>query len=228
MSIFDDILTKVDREVIRKGGYGKTRGFGEHPALMIIDPQYNYTGADRPILEQIREWPSGVGESSWRAIERIKRIVSVSRRRSIPIIYTRQIQDSIRFDGFAAKTDREQSQYLEGARGTKIVDELAPKKGDFVINKSYSSAFYGTPLLSFLIKLRADTLIVTGGTSSGCIRATCVDAVSRNFNVAVVEDCVFDRISVSHKVALLDLWMKYCDVITSEEAIRYLTCDNEA
>ena len=228
MSIFDDILTKVDREVIRRGGYGKTRGFGEHPALMIIDPQYNYTGADRPILEQIREWPSGVGESSWRAMERIKRIVSVSRRRSIPIIYTRQIQDSIRFDGFAAKTDREQSQYLEGARGTKIVDELAPKKGDLVINKSYSSAFYGTPLLSFLIKLRADTLIVTGGTSSGCIRATCVDAVSRNFNVAVVEDCVFDRISVSHKVALLDLWMKYCDVITSEEAIRYLTCDNEA
>lgn len=228
MSIFDDILTKVDREVIRKGGYGKTRGFGEHPALMIIDPQYNYTGADRPILEQIREWPSGVGESSWRAIERIKRIVSVSRRRSIPIIYTRQIQDSIRFDGFAAKTDREQSQYLEGARGTKIVDELAPEKGDLVINKSYSSAFYGTPLLSFLIKLRADTLIVTGGTSSGCIRATCVDAVSRNFNVAVIEDCVFDRISVSHKVALLDLWMKYCDVITSEEAIRYLTCDNEA
>ena len=228
MSIFDDILTKVDREVIRRGGYGKTRGFGEHPALMIIDPQYNYTGTDRPILEQIHEWPSGVGESSWRAMERIKRIVSVSRRRSIPIIYTRQIQDSIRFDGFAAKTDREQSQYLEGARGTKIVDELAPKKGDFVINKSYSSAFYGTPLLSFLIKLRADTLIVTGGTSSGCIRATCVDAVSRNFNVAVIEDCVFDRISVSHKVALLDLWMKYCDVITSEEAIRYLTCDNEA
>ena len=228
MRIFDDILSKVDREVIRRGGYGKTRGFGEHPALMIIDPQYNYTGTDRPILEQIHEWPSGVGESSWRAMERIKRIVSVSRRRSIPIIYTRQIQDSIRFDGFAAKTDREQSQYLEGARGTKIVDELAPEKGDLVINKSYSSAFYGTPLLSFLIKLRADTLIVTGGTSSGCIRATCVDAVSRNFNVAVVEDCVFDRISVSHKVALLDLWMKYCDVITSEEAIRYLTCDNEA
>jgi len=105
---------------------------------------------------------------------------------------------------------------------------LAPKKGDLVINKSYSSAFYGTPLLSFLIKLRTDTLIVTGGTSSGCIRATCVDGVSRNLNVAVVEDCVFDRISVSHKVALLDLWMKYCDVITSEEAIRYLTCDNEA
>jgi len=226
MRIFDDILTTVDREVIRRGGYGKSRGLGEHPVLMIIDPQYNYTGADRPILDQIHEWPSGVGESSWRAIERIRGVLTVSRRKNIPIVYTRQIQTDIKFDGFAAKTDREQSQYLEGAKGTKIVDELAPQKGDQVINKSYSSAFYGTPLLSFLIKLRADTLIVTGGTSSGCIRATCVDAVTRNFNVAVVEDCVYDRINISHKAALLDLWMKYCDVVTSEEAIRYLTCDN--
>lgn len=77
MRIFDDILTTVDREVIRRGGYGKTRGLGEHPVLMIIDAQYNYTGIDKPILNQIHEWPSGVGESSWRAIERIKRIGSV-------------------------------------------------------------------------------------------------------------------------------------------------------
>jgi len=149
-------------------------------------------------------------------------VLTVSRRKKISVIYTRQIQTDIKFDGFAAKTDRERSEYLEGARGTKIVDELAPEKGDQVINKSYSSAFYGTPLLSFLIKLRADTLIITGGTSSGCIRATCVDAVSRNFNVAVVEDCVYDRINISHKAALLDLWMKYCDVVTSEDTIRYL------
>ena len=223
MHIFDDILTTLDREVIRRGEYGKSRGLGKNPVLIIIDLQYNYTGADKPILDQISEWPSGVGESSWRAIERIKGVLTVSRRKNIPIIYTRQIQTNIGFDSFAAKTDREQSQYLKGAKGTMIVDELAPERGDLVIDKSYSSAFYGTPLLSFLIKLRADTLIVTGGTSSGCIRATCVDAVTRNFNVAVVEDCVYDRISVSHKVALLDLWMKYCDVITSEEAIRYLS-----
>ena len=195
MRIFDDILTTVDREVIRRGGYGKTRGLGEHPVLMIIDPQYNYTGPDKPILDQIDEWPSGVGELSWRAIERIRGVLTVLRRKNMPIVYTRQIQVSIKFDGFAAKTDREQSQYLEGTRGTGIVDELAPQKGDQVINKSYSSAFYGTPLLSFLIKLRTDTLIVAGGTSSGCVRATCVDAVTRNFNVAVVEDCIYDRIA---------------------------------
>ncbi|MBN1226551.1 MAG: isochorismatase family protein [Deltaproteobacteria bacterium] len=222
MHIFDDVLTEVDREVIRRGGYGKPRGLGNNPAFIMIDLQYNYTGDDKPILDQIHDWPSGVGESSWRAIQRIKELLAISRDKKIPILYTMQVQTNIEFDGFAAKTDREHSQYLRGAKGTMIVDELAPEKGDLVIEKSYSSAFYGTPLLSFLIKLRTDTLIVAGGTSSGCIRATCVDAVARNFNVAVVEDCIYDRISISHKVALLDLWLKYCDVITSDEAVTYL------
>ena len=91
-----------------------------------------------------------------------------------------------------------------------------------MVDKGYASAFFGTPLLSFLIKLKADTLIVTGGTTSGCVRAFCVDAVSRSFNVGVVADAVFDRISASHTTALLDLWMKYCDLLTSDETVCYL------
>ena len=219
--IWNDLLTPTDREVIRCGGYGKRRGLGTHPVFLIIDPQYNYAGADQPILDQIEEWPSAVGEAAWRATERIQSVMATSRRKKIPVIYTRHVQQNIAFDGFAAKTDRDQSQYLDGAKGTMIVDELEPESGDLVIDKSYASVFYGTPLLSYLIKLKADTLIVAGGTTSGCVRATCVDAVSRNFNVAVLQDCVYDRISASHKVALLDLWMKYCDVIESSEALDY-------
>jgi maleamate amidohydrolase len=222
MNLWDDILTPTDREVIRRGGYGKPRGLGERPALLIIDPQYNYTGADKPILEQIAEWPSGVGESAWRAMERLKPLKDAFREKKRPVIYTRQVQKSMAFDGFAAKAVRSSSQYLEGTKGTSIVDELAPQEGDLVIDKSYASAFYGTPLLSILIELKVDTLIMTGGTTGGCVRATCVDAISRNFDVAVVEECVYDRISVSHKAALLDLWMKYCDVMTSSQAIAYV------
>jgi len=222
MHIWDDILTSADREVIRSGGYGKPRGLGERPALLIIDPQYNYAGADRPILEQIKEWPSGVGESAWRAIDRLKPLIEAFRKKKRPIIYTRQVQKVVAFDGFAAKTVRDSSRYLEGAGGTSIVDEIAPQERDLVIEKSYASAFYGTSLLSVLIKLKVDTLIVAGGTTGGCVRATCVDAVSRNFDVAVAGDCVYDRISVSHKVALLDLWMKYCDLISALEAVRYV------
>ena len=102
------------------------------------------------------------------------------------------------------------------------MEEIKPQSEDLVVDKSYASAFYGTPLLSYLIKLKADTLIITGGTTSGCVRALCVDAVSRNFNVAVVKDAVFDRIGASHKIALLDLWMKYCDVISVGETVNYL------
>jgi len=223
MPVWDDVLTPVDREVIRRGGYGKPRGLGDHPVLLIIDPQYNYAGADSPILEQLQEWPSGAGESAWRAMERLKPVIAAFRETHRPVIYTRQVQQSIAFDGFAAKkTGQDFSQYLDGSKGTSIVDEIAPKEGDLVINKSYASAFYGTPLLSYLIKLKVDTLIVAGGTTSGCVRAACVDAVSRNFDAAVLEDCVYDRISISHKVALLDLWMKYCDVISGEEAVRYV------
>ena len=220
--VWDDLLTPTDREVIRRGGYGKPRGLGERPALLIIDPQYNYAGADKPILEQIQEWPSGVGESAWRAVERLKPLLSAFRGKKRPVIYTRQVQKSMAFDGFAAKAVRSSSQYLEGSKGTSIVEPIAPHEGDTVIDKSYASAFYGTPLLSVLIKLKVDTLLVAGGTTGGCVRATCVDAVSRNFDVAVVQDCVYDRISVSHKVALLDFWMKYCDVFTSLEALQYL------
>jgi maleamate amidohydrolase len=220
--VWDDILSPLDREVISRGGYGKSRGLGDHPAFLIIDAQYNYVGENKPILDQIRQWPSGAGESAWRTVGPTAAVLETFRDLKLPVIYTRNLQQDVRFDSFAAKTNRNQLQYLIGAKGTEIVDELRPKEGELVVDKSYASAFYGTPLLSFLVKLKVDTLFVVGGTTSGCVRATCVDGASRNFDVAVLEDCVFDRVTISHKVALLDLWMKYCDVITSDEAIAHL------
>jgi maleamate amidohydrolase len=220
--VWDDILTETDREVIRRGGYGRRRGLGKRPALMLIDPQYNYAGADRPILEQIQKWPSGVGTAAWRAVERIREVLKVCRGKSLPVIFTRHVQKDLKFDGFAMKTVRDQSLYLVGSRGTSIIATLLPEEGEIVIDKSYASAFYGTPLLSYLVRLGIDTLIITGGTTSGCVRAACIDAVTSGFNVAVVADCVYDRISVSHKTSLLDLWMKYCDVMGSDEVLVYL------
>ena len=220
--VWEEILTETDQEVIRRGGYGRPRGLGKHPALMIIDPQYNYAGADRPILEQIQEWPSGVGAAAWRAVERIRGILKVCRGKSLPVIFTRHIQNDLKFDGFAMKTERDQSPYLAGSRGTSIIATLLPEEGEIVIDKSYASAFYGTPLLSYLVRLGIDTLIIAGGTTSGCVRAACIDAVTRGFNVAIVADGVYDRISVSHKTSLLDLWMKYCDVMKSDEVLAYL------
>ncbi|MFO7264091.1 MAG: hypothetical protein A6D91_09245 [Bacillaceae bacterium G1] len=220
--VWEDALTEVDRLVIEKGGYGKRRGFGKKPALVIIDVQYNYVGEDKPIEEQLDKWPSGGGANAWAAIRNIIKLREAAKANNIPVIYTRNVQKkTIAFDSFAVKANRDNSKYIDGRPETQIVKELAPDDNDLVVDKSYASVFFGTPFISYLIKMGIDTLILVGGSTSGCVRATAVDAVTHNFNVAVVEDCVYDRIQLSHKAALLDLWMKYCDVVDSAEVVEY-------
>lgn len=220
--IWEDAITENDRLVIEKGGYGVKRGLGKKPLLVIIDVQLNYVGADKPIAEQLDEWPSGGGEAGWKAIRRIEQLKQAAKESNIPVFYTRNVQKKTsNFDSFAAKAKRDNTKYIDGHPAADIVKELAPDDHDLVIDKSYASAFFGTPFISYLIKMGIDSLILVGGSTSGCVRATAVDAVTHNFNVAVVEDCVYDRIELSHKAALLDLWMKYCDVETSEEILNY-------
>lgn len=220
--VWDEILSETDKEVVVKGGYGRRSGLGKRPLVMVIDIQNNYVGYDKPILEQIDEWPSGGGQVGWRAIENIEKLLAKSRDKNIPILYTRNVQKNITFDGFSNKTDRDQSKYIEGHFGTMIVDRATPQPGELVIDKAYASAFYATPLVSWLVKLEIDSLLIVGGSTSGCVRATAIDAVSRNFRVAVIEDCVYDRIEISHKVSLFDLWMKYSDVINLQESLEYI------
>lgn len=217
--IWSSLLTKEDQEVITKGGYGKSRGLGNHPIIVVVDMQYNYLGENKPILDQIGNWPSGGGENGWKALENSKKLLCFGRENNMPILYTRNVQQDLQFDSFSNRTDRDQSRYLNGHRGTEIVDELKPREGELVLDKAYASAFYSTPLLSWLVNMRIDTLLIAGGSTSGCVRATAVDAVSRNFNVAVIEECVYDRISISHKAGLLDLWMKYCEVLPLQEVL---------
>ncbi len=221
--VWEDILTDVDKLVIEKGGYGKPRGLGKKPLLLIIDVQYNYAGENLPIEQQIDKWPSGAGAAAWTAVKNIQKVRAAAKEAGIPVFQSRNVQKkTLTFDSFSAKTNRDQSKYLDGRPEVQIVRELEPAEDELVIDKAYASLFYGTPVQSYLVKLGIDTLIVVGGSTSGCVRATVVDAVTRNYNVAVVEDCVYDRISVSHKVALLDLWMKYSDVMNSADIINYL------
>lgn len=226
---WEDALTEQDRAVIEKGGYGKQRGLGKKPVLVIIDIQHNYVGADVPIDQQLEEWPSGGGEAAWKAIRRIKELKEIANENNIPTIYTRNVQKkTINFDSFATKTNRDNTKYIDGRPETQIVDELAPDDKDLVVDKSYASAFFGTPFISYLIKMGIDSLILVGGSTSGCVRATAVDAVTHNFNVAVIEDCVYDRIELSHKAGLLDLWMKYCDVLSSDQIAEYMQTEGSA
>lgn len=221
---WSDLLTDRDRRVIANAGYGASRGLGESPLLVAIDCQYNYIGADEPVDEQQDRWPAGGGEGAWDAIRTIAELLGTARRAGVPILYTRNVQKrTVHFDSFVGKSTWDKRATLDEAEGSKVVDEIAPREGDLVLDKSYASAFYGTPLLTYLVGLGADTLLITGVSTSGCVRATAVDAVTRGYKVAVVADAVADRITASHQVALLDLWMKYTDVVDSASAARYLT-----
>jgi nicotinamidase-related amidase len=221
-TLWDDLLTERDRRVITNAGYGKPRGLGSTPLLMVIDCQYNYIGADRPVDEQQGEWPAGGGEEAWKAVRTAARLLQAARSVGIPVIYTRNVQKrTVRFDSFAGKSTWDKRSTLDESQGSRIVDEIAPGEDDFVLDKSYASAFYGTPLLNYLVGMGIDTIVVAGVSTSGCVRATAVDGVTRGFRVAVVADAVADRIDASHRIALLDLWMKYADVIDADEAVKY-------
>jgi nicotinamidase-related amidase len=223
VDIWDSLLSETDRKVIDNAGYGKERGLGDSPLLAVIDCQYNYIGADEPILEQQDRWPAGGGTGAWEAVRVTGNLLTEARDSGVPVLYTRNVQKrTVKFDSFAGKSTWNKSATLDDAEGSRIVAPIAPEDNDLVLDKSYASAFFGTPLVTYLVGLGVDTLLICGVSTSGCVRATAVDAVTRGFKVAVVADAVADRIVASHKIALLDMWMKYTDVIDSETAEAYI------
>lgn len=223
MRPWDDILTETDRQVIARAGFGKQRGLGKAPALVLIDCQYNHIGADKPILDQLAEYPSGGGAAAWDAARRLVRVREAARAAGAPVVYTRFCYSArgARYDSFALKRGN-LARFIDGAPGTRIVAELTPADDELIIDKTTASVLFSTPLISYLVRMGVDSLIIGGVSTSGCVRATCIDAVSYGFNAAVLEDGTADRIEASHKVALLDIWMKYADVMDCAQAIGYL------
>ena len=227
MAVWDDVLTETDRTVFAEAGWGRRAGYGERPAVMVIDVNYNFCG-DRaePILDSIRRWRYSCGPAAWeRGIPAIRRILEAARRKRLPIIYTTNPR---RADGFdlgvwSLKSTRAEDEVdVMGHKGNEIVAEVAPREGDLFIEKRKPSAFFGTPLVSHLNMMGADSLILTGTTTSGCVRASAVDALSYDFRVTIPHEAVFDRGEVSHKIALFDLHMKYVDVTDLGDVLSYL------
>jgi len=220
--IWDDILTERDKQVYAKAGFSRRQGLGQRPALLIIDMNYSFTGeAPEPILKAIEHSRLSCGEEAWAAIPAIQRLLKLARDKRLPIFYTTNA-DLAEARRATKRQGGRQGPIEAAAKGREIVSALAPMDGEVVIPKQKASAFFGTPLMSLLTELGADTVIVTGCTTSGCVRATVVDAFSYNLNVAVVEEAVFDRGEVSHKVNLFDMNAKYADVLSLSDAEAYL------
>jgi maleamate amidohydrolase len=219
-------LGEQDRVVFERAGWGRSAGFGERPVLLVIDVNYNFVGDPRlPMLESIKEWKFSCGERGWQGVDALVPLMARCRDLRLPVLYTTNPK---RDDGFDLgvwnlKQHRaSETTDVQGHRGNEIVAEVAPQPGDIFIEKKKPSAFYGTPITSYLIELKADTLILVGTTTSGCVRASAVDAISDNFRVVIPHECVWDRSEISHAVNLLDLNMKYCDVTDVADVMAWL------
>lgn len=220
------LLTERDRTVFASAGYGQRVGFGARPAIIVIDVNQAFVGLRAPILESIETWPQSTGEEAWEVVDRLVDLLPLARRLGVPVIYTTNLSGPV---GAASRSRRrlpkrrEQLPPDQVEEGRRIVAEIAPQPGDLVLEKPHASAFAETPLLSILNGMSIDTVILTGGTVSGCVRATAVDAAAANFHVSVVEDGSFDRGQASRLISLFDLNAKYADVVDMNEVTSYLS-----
>ena len=201
-----------DEEMYEQRGFGNKVGFGERPALLIIDFIKGFTDTGCPL-----------GSNLDKEIEAAKQLLDSFRLRNLPVHFTTTAYDDEMVSaGVFVKKVPSLAHLKIGSKWIEIDDRLTPKSGEVVWTKQYASAFFGTSLAAALTAQKIDTLVVTGCTTSGCVRASAVDACQHGFLTKVVRDCVGDRSASAHEANLSDLDAKYADVISLDEAIIFL------
>lgn len=218
---WDGIISEEEQRAYNAAGFGRATGLGTKPALLIIDVQYRTVGTTpKPFWEAIKEYPTACGDVGWGAVRHIERILGLFRERNWPVLYP-YVAPKEAFD-FGRLSDKVPAIMTVASKGYEFVTEVAPRDHDILLPKKHPSAFFGTPLASYLINAGADSLVVTGCTTSGCVRGSVVDAFAYNFRVLVPHDAVYDRSATSHAVNLFDMASKYADVLSTDEAMRAL------
>ena len=206
-------MTKA-AETNYQGVWDSRIGFGRTPAVIVIDFLQGYTTEGAPL------YAPGVVE----AVKQTPELLAVARAKGVPIMHTqvRYTPPDFLDGGMWIKKAPVLQCLVEGNPYAEFCTEVHPHDGEIVITKQYASAFFGTSLVGTLAASGVDTLIITGCTTSGCIRATAVDAVQHGFRTIVVGDCVGDRHDGPHEANLFDINAKYGDVVTKAEVIEYL------
>src|SRR5207248_1878342 len=180
--VWDKFLTERDRAVFGAGGFGARAGFGKRPALLIIDVNWACCGErPEPILESIKRWRTSCGAEAWVALDYIKRLIDSARSNGLPVIYTTGERRADNWDAGSwgwksSRRDEAAGTVHPEIDGNEIVALIAPGPQDIVIKKQKPSGFFGSNLASYLTLLGADSVVVVGTTTSGCVRATVVDA----------------------------------------------------
>ncbi len=207
-----------DTDIYESQNFGNRLGFGEKPALLIVDFVNGFT-------DPAKFGGGNIGA----AIAATAPLLARCRAAGAPIAHTRVVfaDDGADANLMCRKVPALTS-LTEDAPESRIVDALAPRPGEIVVRKRVPSAFFGTDLAPALARRRVDTVMIAGCTTSGCVRASVLDALCHGFRPMVVRDCVGDRALGPHEANLFDMGQKYADIVTGAEAMAALAPVAEA
>lgn len=198
---------------VRHEGFHGRAGFGRRPALLVIDVNVGFTDSSSPLVCDLDGVVGAIG-----------RLLEQARRAQIPVVYTTVSfteGDKIAAAAFIDKVPALLT--LEaGSRWVEIDSRIAPLPHEPVLNKLFASAFFGTPLSSLLASAGCDSVVVTGASTSGCVRATAVDALQHGYRPVVPREAVGDRNPAAHEANLYDIDAKYGDVVSVDDVVAHL------
>ncbi len=194
-------------------GFHGRAGFGDRPALLVVDVNVAFTDPRSPLACDLDD-----------VVGAIAGLLDEARRAQIPVVYTTVAYDEGGKQAAAAFVDKVPALLtLEaGTAWVEIDPRIAPRPGEPVVTKLFASAFFGTTLGSLLVAAGCDSVVVTGASTSGCVRATVVDALQHGYRPVVPREAVGDRNPRAHEASLYDIDAKYGDVVSLEEALDYL------
>ena len=202
-----------DAEFFKARGFGLKIGFGQRPALILIDMVKAFTDAQQML-----------GANLDAQIEAQKPLLERAHAKKVPVLFSTVMYEDaeLKDAGIWALKQKGVVTLKAGSDGVKVDPRLDLRKGDALLVKKYASCFFGTDLVPRLLAYQVDTLIIAGCTTSGCVRATAVDACQNGFRPMVVKEAVGDRSAAAHEQSLFDLQAKYADVVSLAETLAYL------
>ncbi|MCM3715375.1 isochorismatase family protein [Halalkalibacter oceani] len=203
-------MSEKDLEFFENRGFGKKLGFGTCLCLIVVDFINGFTDENMPM-----------GSNLDKEIKNTNELIKVARLQSIPVIFTTISYSNSYLDSRNIWRNKMEglNTLQEGTRAVLVDERLDYQPQDDLLVKKYASSFFGTDLVSLLNNAKVDTLLITGCTTSGCVKSTVVDAVQHGFCPIVVKDAVGDRSKASHTQSLFDIEQKYADVMTTSEII---------
>jgi maleamate amidohydrolase len=211
--ILAEAFQSTDDYYKSRGIFQDRFGFGQRPAVVVVDFAYGWTD---------EAYAGGTARLDG-PVESTAKVLSVARQKNVPVIYTTSPWRPDSGDQpFKSAADFSPTFRPWDARACAIDDRVAPTTADLVIEKENASAFFATHLAAYLVQHSRDTLIITGCSTSACIRATATDAKSFRFRPVIVRECVGDRSAVAHEWTLFDIQARFSDVANLEETLAYL------